>query len=432
MQKALTLVTDLLLRPSSITTLEQRASWAATWGLLAALAIAGALLGLLTDPEIRPSGLLWPIALGFFSGCFFALLLGMIALAAALVRIGARMQKRTLAFPWLFLTITWAEVPWVLASFVSLSIGQINWYTRQASHLVDWLGLFWWAALVMIALRSRLGLNSIRTWLSFAPALLVTVGLEVLLGILNTPSVQTAARWRSSVAPNVTLHHLKAADAESLLQESAKRLNELVNLFDVQRPEHKLQVFLFEDAALYHRVMGSEGYCGAAHLEEKFVTVLRTELRETRCTLIHEITHFVVRERLAHTSPGLLQEGIATYAERVLGQCDVDTDPSIFTNGLSLKQLVDDSVFYDGETSTNYAYAGAFVSDIIKERGLPRFKDFCRFISDRMRASWFPDMEEIFLQAFRTIYGIELLDWEEDWKAKRQGLNASPASESRD
>lgn len=414
-RRILKLFMDLLLRPSTIATIEQRVSWAGTGCLIALLTLAAAALLLRLASDVEPGLAPWPVVFSLFAGLVVTVFVSAETLIAALLSLGLRFQRRYLRFSVLFLLSTWASLPSFFLGCVSVGFGSVNWYTRQAGLLLDWIGLLWWAWLMAIALQSRLGMSSAKVWLTLMPSLLALTCLLVLVWSFDPPTVQTATPWRSVAGPHVTLFHSKAPDAKQLSDASDKILSEVVSFLGVEVPQHKLRVFVFEDSFLYKRVTGSQELHGEAHLADKLVTVVRSSSNDMRCTMIHEVTHFVVHERIAESLPGLLHEGIATLAETTIGRCKVDTDLTLFTNGLSLRVLINDTFFYE-QTSAYYSYAGAFVSDLIQQQGLPRFKDFCRSLADRSRASLVGDEEQNFLQAFRASYGVELSDWENAWK----------------
>ena len=154
---------------------------------------------------------------------------------------------------------------------------------------------------------------------------------------------------------------------------------------EVESLRFKALVFLFPNTAEYEKAIGHsvEEWSGFAHQDG--ITMVYHDWKSLRGCVAHELCHVVRRHRIVRDLHGLLDEGLASYAERHITPDDSSTAPEVSTDA-PLRVLARHDVFFvyframptddTGWTryavSRHYDHAHAFTRYLIRRDGMEK------------------------------------------------------------
>lgn len=125
-----------------------------------------------------------------------------------------------------------------------------------------------------------------------------------------------------------------------------------------------------------------------------------------KCIGFHEDAHIISYHTLTRPPQVFIREGLAMYFDKVYWGISNDAWVYYFLQNdkfISLKDLIIDSKFYSFSDKLTYPIAGSFVSYIINNYGLEKFKNF------------YLTLNESFEHCFEKSFGISLDEMEKDF-----------------
>ena len=146
-------------------------------------------------------------------------------------------------------------------------------------------------------------------------------------------------------------------------------------------PSQKITSYIFRDDTQKRELMGA----GRADVAKPWLYEVYTELGSRDQTLKHEISHIFTASfgvtifKVAHNFNPAMIEGIAVASEGTFDALHLrDVVQNAYNSGLkvNLNRLFDGGfTFFTNASNLSYAYAGAFVDDLVKKYGIEKFKE---------------------------------------------------------